>query len=324
MLASSGVLRASASNRSRSSSTPARRAMRDQMHDGIGRAADREHRGDGVVEGVGVEDVARLEVLPHHLHDALARERGHRAWRESGAGIEAAPGRVKPSASAALVMVEAVPMVMQWPGERAMPCSISCQSFSRDVAGAQLGPVFPGVRARAQRRAAPVAAQHRARGHEDRRQVHADRAHHQRRRGLVAAAHQHRAVGRIGAQQLLGLHRQEVAVHHGGRLLERLGQRHRRHFHREAARLPYAALHFLDALLEVGVAGIDVAPGVDDGDHRLAGVVAAVVTHLRRARAVAEGAHVLGAVPAVAAQLVRSFLFHLRFLCSGVILCAAV
>ena len=52
------------------------------------------------------------------------------AWRESGAGIDAAPGRVKPIASAALVMVEAVPMVMQWPGERAMPCSISCQSFS--------------------------------------------------------------------------------------------------------------------------------------------------------------------------------------------------
>ena len=52
------------------------------------------------------------------------------AWRESGAGMEAAPGSVRPSASAALVMVEAVPMVMQWPGERAMPCSISCQSFS--------------------------------------------------------------------------------------------------------------------------------------------------------------------------------------------------
>jgi hypothetical protein len=52
------------------------------------------------------------------------------AWRESAAGIEAAPGRVMPSASAALVMVEAVPIVMQWPGERAMPCSISAQSAS--------------------------------------------------------------------------------------------------------------------------------------------------------------------------------------------------
>ena len=52
------------------------------------------------------------------------------AWRESAAGIEAAPGSVTPSASAALVMVEAVPIVMQWPGERAMPFSIPFQSCS--------------------------------------------------------------------------------------------------------------------------------------------------------------------------------------------------
>jgi hypothetical protein len=50
------------------------------------------------------------------------------AWRESAAGIDAAPGSVTPSASAALVMVDAVPMVMQCPGDRAMPFSISCQS----------------------------------------------------------------------------------------------------------------------------------------------------------------------------------------------------
>ena len=35
------------------------------------------------------------------------------ACRESAAGIEAAPGNVIPSASAALVIVEAVPIVMQ-------------------------------------------------------------------------------------------------------------------------------------------------------------------------------------------------------------------
>ena len=52
------------------------------------------------------------------------------AWRESGAGIDAAPGSVMPSASAALVMVEAVPIVMQCPGERAMPSSTPCQSSS--------------------------------------------------------------------------------------------------------------------------------------------------------------------------------------------------
>src|SRR3989441_10681021 len=52
------------------------------------------------------------------------------AWWESAAGIDAAPGSARPSASAAEVMVDAVPMVMQWPGERAIPSSISSQSFS--------------------------------------------------------------------------------------------------------------------------------------------------------------------------------------------------
>ncbi len=52
------------------------------------------------------------------------------AWRESTAGIDDAPGSVQPSASAALVIVDAVPIVMQWPGERAMPCCTSHQSRS--------------------------------------------------------------------------------------------------------------------------------------------------------------------------------------------------
>src|SRR3546814_19653276 len=39
-----------------------------------------------------------------------------RAWPESAAGIELAPGRVRPSVSAIAPMVEAVPIVMQWPG----------------------------------------------------------------------------------------------------------------------------------------------------------------------------------------------------------------
>src|SRR5439155_22982380 len=49
-------------------------------------------------------------------------------WFESTAGIELAPGREKPRTSATLVMVEAVPMVMHVPGERAMLSSISYQA----------------------------------------------------------------------------------------------------------------------------------------------------------------------------------------------------
>ena len=50
------------------------------------------------------------------------------ACRESAAGIDAAPGKVTPNASTALVIVDAVPIVMQCPGDRAIPFSISCQS----------------------------------------------------------------------------------------------------------------------------------------------------------------------------------------------------
>ncbi len=53
-----------------------------------------------------------------------------RLCAESTAGIDAAPGRVIPSTSAADVIVEAVPIVMQWPGERASPSSISAHSAS--------------------------------------------------------------------------------------------------------------------------------------------------------------------------------------------------
>ena len=79
-----------------------------------------------------------------------------RPWRESAAGIEAAPGSVKPIASAAEVIVDAVPIVMQWPGERAMPSSISRHCSSRDVARALFRPVLPDVRAAAQLLVAPV------------------------------------------------------------------------------------------------------------------------------------------------------------------------
>ena len=48
-----------------------------------------------------------------------------RTWLESVAGIDDAPGSVKPQASAMPVMVLAVPMVMQWPWLRAMPPSTS-------------------------------------------------------------------------------------------------------------------------------------------------------------------------------------------------------
>ena len=182
-----------------------------------------------------------------------------------------------------------------------------------DDPGAAVVPVFPDVAAATQGLAFPVSAQHRPGRHENRRQVHADRAHQQARRGLVAAAQQHGAVDRVRAQQFLGLHRQEIAIEHGGGLDERFGQRHRRQFDRESARLPDATLDLLGPGSEMRMAGVDVAPGVDDGDHRLAGEVLMRIAHLQRTRAVPEGAQVVDAEPAAAAQVFRllaGFLGH--------------
>ena len=213
-----------------------------------------------------------------------------RAWRESAAGIDAAPGSVTARAPRSRdVIVDAVPIVMQWPGERAMPFSISSHASSVSLPARFSAQYFQMSEPRAERTGrcqsprsigpagmkiagrfmliAPISSA-----------------------GVVLSQPpiSTRAVGRIGAQQLLGLHREQVAVEHRRRLLERLGERDRRHLDREAAGLPDAALHLLGALAEVRVARVDVAPRVDDRDHRLAEVVAARVAHLRGARAVAE------------------------------------
>ena len=193
-----------------------------------------------------------------------------RGWAASAAGSDEAPGSVRPSASAIAIMVAAVPMVMQVPNERAMPLFDLGPGGFGDRAGPLLVPVLPHVRARAQHLPAPVAAQHRPGRAVDRRQPHGDGAHDQARRGLVAAAQQHGAVDGMRAQQLFRLHGEEIAVEHGGGLDERLGQRDRRQLQREAAGLQHAALDVLGARAQVRVAGIDVAPRIDDADDRLA------------------------------------------------------
>src|SRR5947207_7469895 len=93
-------------------------------------------------------------------------------------------------------------------------------------------------------------------------------------------------------------------------LLNHFGQCERRHLERKAARLQHAALHFFGALAEMRVARIDVAPRVDHGDDRLAGIVGARIAHLRNARVMAEAAHVGFAEPTVRTQLLRFLATH--------------
>ena len=148
-----------------------------------------------------------------------------------------------------------------------------------DVAGAAFGPVFHYIGAAPENLAMPVAAKHGSGGDIDRGQIHADGAHQECGRCFVAASQQHAAIGGVGAQQFLGLHGEEVAVHHGGGLLKSFAESNCGHLHRETAGLPNAALHVVGPLPEMAVARIDVAPGVDDGDDGLAGIISLDTTH---------------------------------------------
>ena len=175
-----------------------------------------------------------------------------------------------------------------------------------DRSGAAFGPVLPDVGSRSQRLPPPVAAEHRPGRHEDEREVRARRAHDHRRHGLVATTEQDGAIGRVRAQRLLGLHRQQVAVEHGRRLHEGLAEGQQRDLHREAASLPDAALDVFSAQPEVRVTRVGVAPGVEDRDDGFPGHVVGRVTLLSGARPMAGRTQVVFAEPAVAAQLCRS------------------
>ena len=188
-----------------------------------------------------------------------------------------------------------------------MPPSMPSHSSLGDVAGAALVPEFPGIGAGTELFAGIIAAEHRPGRKEDHRNAGAERTHDQRRRGLVAAAHQHGAVDRLAADLLLGLHRQQVAVEHGGRLHEGFRHADRRQFDRQPAGLQHAALDVVDTALEMGVAGIEIGPGVEDADHRPAGPILRRVAHLHHARAMAEAAEIVRRRTSARCAAVRGF-----------------
>ena len=137
-----------------------------------------------------------------------------------------------------------------------------------DFAGAVFAPQPPAIGAGAQHLALVMPDHHRPDRNDDRRQVGADRGHDLRRQGLVAAADHDDRVHRLGADHLLGVHRHQIAQIHRGRMRKAFGDRDGREHHRHRAGQHHAALHRLDDLRHVAVAGIVVAVGVGDADDR--------------------------------------------------------
>ena len=191
-----------------------------------------------------------------------------------------------------------------------MPTSISEKILRRNRPGATLFPIFDRVRTGAEHFAMPIAAQHRSGRRENSGNAGAGRAQQQAGRRLVAAAHQDDAVDRMGADQFLGLHREEIAIQHGRRLDVGLRQRERRQLDGKPARLQDAAFDVLDAGLEMRMALGEVGPGVDDADEGLAGIISRRIAHLVHARALPERAQVVAREPTGGAQVFGSFPRH--------------
>ena len=162
--------------------------------------------------------------------------------RESAAGTLAQPVSVIPSASARLVIVEAVPITMQCPAERDMHASIS-QNSSPDIRPARRSsskrqtsvPEPIGSFLYIPRSIGPP-------GTTIRWDVSAGRTHQLRRGRLVTTAQQHNPVERVGANRLLDVHRHQVPKHHRARPHERFAERDRGELQRKAPRRPDPAL----------------------------------------------------------------------------------
>ena len=245
---------------------------------------------------------ARAEVLRHHLDDPLpgrlgereaprvgggdrrvagkrhAEGLGHRGHGRGGAHDHAVPGRAREAA------LQLAPRLLV------------------EAAGAELVPVAPDVRPRADLLGPEHAAEHRAAGDHDRRKVRARRAHQHGGRRLVAAREEHDAVEGQAPDALLHVHRHQVPEEHRRRLHEGLGERDHRELEREPPGAPDTPLDVLGDGPEVRVAVRRLAPGVRDPDDgpALEGVVGEPLR--LHPGAMEEAVDVAPAEPALAAE----------------------
>ncbi len=137
-----------------------------------------------------------------------------------------------------------------------------------DFTGAVFRPQPPAIGAGPQHLALVMPDHHRPDRDHHGRKVRADRGHDLRRQCLVAAADHHHRIHRLGADHLLGIHRHQVAQIHRGRKRKALGNGDGRKHHRHRTGQHDAALHRLDDVRHVAVAGTVIAVGVGDPHDR--------------------------------------------------------
>jgi len=171
MLATSGVLRAELVEAARQRDSPVAPTA-TMCTTAFGRGPECQYGRDRVVDRRRADDIARLEILQTMSTISPAGVGRHARVARVGRGIECCAGKREPKCLRPEVMVDAVPMVMQWPGEPrdtvfdsaigsslTLPARFSAQYFQTSE------PLPSGL-------VAPVAAQHRPRRHEDSGEIH--------------------------------------------------------------------------------------------------------------------------------------------------------
>ena len=241
---------------------------RRDVDDGVGRSANGQQHAQGILEGRRRHDLVRRQALlgqrhgarPAHLRMAqlFRRHRRHGGTARQGhaqglAHTGHSAGRTHHHAGA----------------RRRAQLGIGLpQFFFFHLLGPIGGPEAAAVGTGAQPVAAMAAGHHRPGQQKDGRHIGAGRAHQQRRHRLVAAADQHDGIHRLALDHLLGVDRHLVAQVHAGRMREGLVQRNDRKIHRQTAGQHDAALHRLDQVGHVAVAGVVAAEGIGDADDR--------------------------------------------------------
>src|SRR3954453_6752389 len=140
--------------------------------------------------------------------------------------------------------------------------------LQRDLAGAQLLAHGDDVGSGADLPALVDAAELRTTRDTDGRQVGACSAHEKCGRGLVAAHQQHDPIEWVGADVLLDVDGRQVAVEHRSRPHSDFPEGGNGELKRKAARIEHPVADMLGDDAEMGVAGVELGPGVANPDHR--------------------------------------------------------
>ena len=237
----------------------------------VGRAADRAVDDDDVFERFTGNDVGRLQVLPHHLDDPLARligdlaalavgPRDRRAARQAHA--ERFGERIHGRGRAHGVAV----------ANRGRGRGHDLHElFVVDLARREIGAGVPHDDARSGPLAVVPAVEHRAAGENDSGNVDRRRRHDAGRRRLVAAGRQHHAVDEVAHQDFDQAEIGEIAVERRGRPLACFLNWVHRKLERQSPGRGDPVPHALGEFEVMTIAGRKIGAGLRDADDRLAG-----------------------------------------------------